>query len=1198
MLRSIFAFIALLAVVGVQADTNITIETANSVNKQILGVFFTSPAPPGSTKFLDTTDTTVLRIESLALGIDPSISSIDLFAADNLGHQILEYVGNFSAGSFVCPIGSPTPPCTTGNPVQPGYIKYPNGLSLDNAGDLFAVNNAPGKSPSAQVWALQRNADGSFATPTRIDQAGLNALGPMQAVVESMIVGTPLGTVTVSPPAPPVGSLASVGDLLVVSQNPDEILLYPGPVYPNTGYGNGPLQPTTPRILIPTCSHPHTVGPCIPPGSTPEGVAVWPADNSILVTTFNGSILQFSTSTGSIQYVTTIAAVANTYKINTTTQSGGAVGYVAQSGPGNHGSILELTPSAAGGIQLSGRSVTAGVFAPQAIAVTNTVQGATAGCVPCDYFGGGLAVYNVIPDGMGNLNGNLVESLCVVPQDSRVNSLGVFNHNTQRVNDVCPGFDNTNVPGNPMTISGNWRGGSGSSGSGYALIRVLTPPDQFNTTYVRIGENANAVFPGANNPDCRTGGAVVWAPEAGEGFIREEGINIVNPGLVNPQPTMTDITDSCDGPGGGGPHISVVAVGLELALPGGNTQANLEGVFVAPKYTNLVNTVTDLSTAFPGNPPNVNPTVASLLTNGTNGCVDVSLGLFNKAVNESPPQQTYDLQDAADLLTNADTTSTPTTCNSIVSKYANTANFQETKPPLLAGSAPVYNPSGQLEGRFGNIANAITMRVLNLPAAATWPTPVSLSASPQYLFGQVAQVAGFPPQQSPSMAQLSWALLQMNGVYEVSNCLWSGINLSPPNASGNALVGPFQYNPAAGNPNAYGYTLKCNVPAGTGPTTGVTLATAPSGSMYTGGTLTAAWPNSTAAVWPPSANYNVTLSTGQIINGCMLPSGNPGTLTCPSTNITGTPSAAISVSSPTMSASTNVMVWPAVGVNTTVSNMPVASVTAGTLVTVTWTPPASALAGPTLPPLPPLPPGQPQVTLTAAPSGSYTTGTLTANWPYSTSNYQVQLSTGQIIPGTGSCTFANGSPTFMCPSTLITGMPGTTINVIPLPPVCTLSTNGQGTFTPDSQLSEPATSPYTQYVATYQTTAADEGVNGVTFAATCAFGASAGTATITVVPMSVSPAVVVASNPADNSATVTWTPPDGATSCTLSSNGGGTTAGITGPVNGPANGITPYYQATYTSAEVDASTHGGVVTFTATCTSPGVIGSAQLTVSP
>src|SRR5262249_19764892 len=190
----------------------------------------------------------------------------------------------------------------------------------------------------------------------------------------------------------------------------------------------------------------------------------------------------------------------------------------------------------------------------------------------------------------------------------------------------------------------------------------------------------------------------------------EENVNIVNPGNANPMPTLVEAGDGCGTITVGGHKLSMFASGLELALQGGNTPANLEA-FVQQKYTYLLTTIKQLSA---GQNPNVSAAVASQLTNdnGTGngtGCVDVSLRLFNKAMGEIPPQQTADFQDAADLLTNADTTGA-TTCDSIVTTNAYVPGaFQETLPPLPPGAAPVYNPSGQLRARFANISNAITM---------------------------------------------------------------------------------------------------------------------------------------------------------------------------------------------------------------------------------------------------------------------------------------------------------------------------------------------------------------------------------------------------------------------------------------------------------------------------------------------------------
>jgi hypothetical protein len=416
---------------------------------------------------------------------------------------------------------------------------------------------------------------------------------------------------------------------------------------------------------------------------------------------------------------------------------------------------------------------------------------------------------------------------------------------------------------------------------------------------------------------------------------------MTNPNSATITPTLEDVTDGCwgdPGPGSGRPLNSVIASGLAFTLQGGALQT-----FVQTNYTNLKSTITQLSTVSVGNHPlNVSPAVASQLTDGSSKCFDVSLSLFNKAMNESTPQQTYDFQDAADLLTNADTATTgTTTCESVVlNNIPVSGAFQDTPPaPPLAA---VYNPSGHLEYRLAEISNAIRMRILNEPPASTWPPPVSLSVSPQYMFGSLCapqQCPQLPPPVTPEVmtATLSWALVNDPAL---TNCSWAGttdpsFTATPPNpnplTTSSVTVGPFTP-PAYGSAaQTYKYELTCNVPATTVPSSTVTLTAAPSGSGYMGGTLTGAgWPNSTGT------NYGVTLSTGQSMSPCTFTQGSTA-FTCPPTSITGAPSTTIEVSPP-LSAWAYLTVWPAILMQVN----PPGSVTAGTQVAITWTPPTGA----------------------------------------------------------------------------------------------------------------------------------------------------------------------------------------------------------------------------------------------------------------
>jgi hypothetical protein len=918
MFRLIFAFTAVLAVAGVhaQAQNSVTIETATDISLQIFGVTF---APPGTTPPLNTDSLSEHRLESLALVSNTNPIRNDLLAADNGGLGIVDYVGNFTTGNFTCPPSSTPPPCTTGNVLQQAAsVRYPNGLSSDRFGNVFFVNNTPGKSPQPAVWALPANPAGGYPA-TAYQQAvpidttsPTGSLGTQQAVVETMVASTPLLIVPVTLTMAPSGTftngmlttpwpystganyqvtlstgqiitactftnnmtivtcpstnitgaptaainvpLANAGDLLVVSQSPDEILLYPG-----NGAGTGPLPPPgtllTPTVLIPPCG----VGACITAGSTPGGIAVWPADNSLLVTTFTGQILRFGIVGGSLTQMAQVSGLpaGNLYKINTVLTGGAPAAYVALSAPGNHGSVLQLVPSA-GGIQFVTSVTTVGSV--QAIAVTNTAQDQEANCFGvdgCDLFRDVLNKHTVktISGHPNPTHSNLVESICVVPQDPRMVPGGPGCPGTPLVvNSVCPGFDNTNT-GHPMIIPSYACGASGS-GTAFAVIKTVSAPDQFDKSYVQTEQNLDALFAGFPNPACPGGGGVnsqvmLWAPLADETLIREENVNIATGNGPNARPTLVDNTDGCGSGQSGGPLHSLFVAGAALQLQGGNTTANLQ-TFVAQKYPFLTMTINDLFT----NGNITSAQVAQQLTNpgsppGTPGCIQVSKSLFDKAVAETSnsPQYIPDMQDAADLLTNAGAN----TCDTIVTTNAN--DFVET--PASPPQVPIYNPSGQARWRFANISNAITMRILGLPPAGDWPTPVSTSVSPQYLFAQ-CNTPGCPPQQLPDTATLSWAL---SGA---SQCTWGPNVPNQPNSP--SPVGPF-----ATPGTTYKYTLTCqHVPPGSAPT------------PYSASTYVTVWPAVTVTPVPQSAvaggSVQVKWTPPTGATGCTLTENGQGTL--------------------------------------------------------------------------------------------------------------------------------------------------------------------------------------------------------------------------------------------------------------------------------------------------------------------------------
>jgi hypothetical protein len=836
-LRPILALGALLATAQVHGQQNINVTAANSITNTIYSVTF---APPGgSTTVLNTDEKSLYSLQSLVfvpnnnLNVNPPTFTFDLLAADNQNGKILRYSGDFSG----------SPPTTKGTVIsQAASIIYPTGLSVDLGGDLYVVNDAPGHSPLPQVWVLPANPSGGFNNAVPIDKT---SFGKLQATLETLIVGTPLG------------SAANPGDLLVLTSNPAAVLKYSG------SNGNGPQGAAAPTTLIGQCP---AAPICIPAGTVPGGMAVWPADNSLLITTESGGkILRYSFSGTPTQLPDFADGLpSGLYKIKTGYQSGFARAFVAQSGPGNHGSILELGPTLSDpSIQLLD-NVTSGVQAPEGIAVTNAVQAPANTCQQskggCDLLGGNLLLHTVVPGlaGSGILVGNIVENVCVVPTDLRITQFGTCTGHTQSVNAVCPGWDNTNNLVIPDTLCGS----SGITRQGYALIKTLTAHDQFNGTYVANSASTDEVLPNPNgdgmvggNPGCGPGpvmnslpiGTLAWAPLSGEGTVLES-------------PDMLDVTGGCGSIHGGTDGVSLWGVGLALNTSATELQSPLSMPlwnFGQTKYSDLTQTINNMTSN-----GNINSATVSqeLYNNGHSplGCLDVSLADYANATNPSidtfnSPQWIADMQNAANLLTNADATNN-TTCDSIV--YNNLASFQESSTPL------VLNPSGQLRSRLANLYYTINTLILENPAAGTWPLPLSVSASPT----------------TGATATLSWNISSVasNCSLTSSDGFYTGTSVS---GTGALSVTP----QVSGSPVAY--TITCTVPSGT--MVGGQNPTSTSVTAYVTSPLQPIVVNVNPSGVGGGGSVQVTWTPAAGAMGCMLSSNGQGTFSAGTTTVSG-----------------------------------------------------------------------------------------------------------------------------------------------------------------------------------------------------------------------------------------------------------------------------------------------------------------------
>jgi len=649
-LRAVVVLLSLTAAAVTNAQ-NVTVTAANASNDAIYDVTFSGGG--GNITVLNTDEGSLHHIVSLAFVPNTATFALDLLAADNQGGTIVRYPGDFHPGD-----------ATTGTVVfsssGPGPA-YPDGLSVDSAGDLYVVNSSPGSASNPQLWVLPSNGTGGFASPQLIDATSY--------VSTETLVDTLVATTTIVPPG---GNQPVVypGDLLVVTNNPSVVLRYPG------ANGDGPLTAnSSPQVLI-----------TLPAGSSPGGLAFWPADNSLLVTTARGTIYQYHLTPNETPAIFASGLGNGQFKVRTGIQAGQPYAFVANN---NGGDILQFS----GPNQLVA-TVTAGVQHPQGLAVTNVAYAALSTCQDqqtegCDLLGGQVITHNVPPN--LSLFGNVLEDICVVPVDPRLVQPGSRCTTSLPVSTVCGSFGSTAI------IPATFCGASGPTGKGFALVKTLTqayaPPHTFpfNGAVVANDSNLADVLPPApTNPDCNPSGpgitplgTLAWAPLQGEGVVAE-GNNLV------------DITGGCDGSAGHSYGLSLFAVGLAL-----NTD-DLTG-YAASKYTSLLTTIQAESSPAEGAlpapvPPSTTPPDGNF-TYQLQQCISTSQAAFAAG-------------------------------NLFYGGAANEALAADQQVAAVAGlSAPFTpvsdypNPSGALRSRLQNIYYTINTRISGNQSAAAPPSP-------------------------------------------------------------------------------------------------------------------------------------------------------------------------------------------------------------------------------------------------------------------------------------------------------------------------------------------------------------------------------------------------------------------------------------------------------------------------------------------
>jgi sugar lactone lactonase YvrE len=576
--RALLAATALLAVTAVRAQ-NITVTAANASNDAIYDVTFNNTGG-GSITILNTDGGSLHNLVSLAFYPNPSTLQLDLLAADN-GGTIVRYPGNFQNGSptkgkVIFAAGGSGP-------------ANPDALSVDAAGNLYVTNSKSGTASNPQLWVLPADGAGGFGPPVLID-----ASYPTQSLQETLVVGT-----TVVPPNQGQAVL-NPGDLLVLTSNPGAVLRYAG------NNGSGPLSATAPTTLI-----------TLPVGTVPGGLAFWPADNSLLVTTSRGTVYQYHLTPNETPTPFAGNLGNGQFKIKTGVQSGQPFAYIANN---NGGDILQF-----GGPNQLLATVTSGVQHPQGLAVTNAAYAPVTNCQGqngCDLLGGKVITHEVPPT--VSINGNIIENVCVVPVDPRLAQANSCTTSLQ-VSQVCGGYSDK------VFIPPSLCGGSGPSGKGFALVKTQTQAYAqgfpFNGQLIFNDTNLPNVLPSAGNPLCNPPdhntmplGTLAWAPLTGEGKVVE-----VEPNGYD----MLELTAGCDGQTSRNYGMSLFGLGFAL-----NTSVTGGPVgFTTGKYNSLVTTIQDQITegaiAALVNPMTTAPGNFTYLLQQ---CVSTSQGAFSKGL--------------------------------------------------------------------------------------------------------------------------------------------------------------------------------------------------------------------------------------------------------------------------------------------------------------------------------------------------------------------------------------------------------------------------------------------------------------------------------------------------------------------------------------------------------------------------------------
>jgi hypothetical protein len=646
-------FVFNLASLSANADA-LHVTVASASNNKAYDLSFTPPT--GTATALGTNAlpaSPASSVRSIIYIGNEQTSTTDLIAADYNGNRIVRYAGASGPANvfWAYSTGTPGP-------------RYPEGLAVDSSANLYANRGETGR---PQVWVFKRDpaqpAGAALLAPVlMVDSSSISNYGNVR-LMDALVV-----------PAATAGGLGA-GDLLVLVSD-GRVLRFPAAKIKNFLAGAGPVGAPITLVAAAQC----------PRGQTPTGMALWPADGSLLVATVGGNLLSYSlTGTGSTlnpAFATGLGASLG--KIRTFMRAG--TSYAVFDQP-IRGKIFEFGAPPTGGcpnlavVCNSPLATITTVSYPVGLATTDTSVPSSA-CNTnvnpggCSLLGGMI----VIKDNKAPANGTLLVTSCSVDSDPRFDTvLGACDEAKLNrpsdphlyADDVCPGYPHTRVP---IELCG----ASGASGHGLTIAKI-TESNGFVTSPFDLVVSSD-VNPLGNAPACPqlTDG---WAPLASEGSISDGNVFI-------------DLPGGCDGSIGLKPGHSLDLIGVQL------NDTNLgDGVtswlvaYANQKFDSLSATVAALTTT--GATPNIGATDKAQLA----GCVTTAKGYLN------------DNSLASD------------------SRYQCAAHQAWSCDSTLGTTNPILNNTNQLSlyselrGRLQNLVMHLNSRIRGQATSATLPPP-------------------------------------------------------------------------------------------------------------------------------------------------------------------------------------------------------------------------------------------------------------------------------------------------------------------------------------------------------------------------------------------------------------------------------------------------------------------------------------------